>query len=200
MGFAVVADEVRNLAQRCAQAASDTSSMIEDSIAKSSEGTKTVARVQQTIEAVTSNAVQVKTMVDEVSAASKEQAEGMATISSAITQMEQVTQQAAAHAEESAAAGQELSAQAEAMRSGVRKLQIMVDGDAGWNAPSRRASAPLASHHPALRKSEPKALASLNEAVSRQRGSQTFEESDFVAVGGGTDADHFPLDDHEEQA
>ena len=38
MGFAVVADEVRNLAQRCAQAASDTASLIEDSIAKSHDG------------------------------------------------------------------------------------------------------------------------------------------------------------------
>jgi hypothetical protein len=45
MGFAVVADEVRNLAQRCAQAASDTASLIEDSIAKSHDGKKLAFRV-----------------------------------------------------------------------------------------------------------------------------------------------------------
>ena len=39
MGFAVVADEVRNLAQRSAQAAKDTAGLIEESVAKSSEGT-----------------------------------------------------------------------------------------------------------------------------------------------------------------
>ena len=38
MGFAVVADEVRNLAQRCAQAARDTATLIEESIAKSNDG------------------------------------------------------------------------------------------------------------------------------------------------------------------
>jgi len=45
MGFAVVADEVRNLAQRCAQAARDTAALIEESIAKSSDGKTKVDQV-----------------------------------------------------------------------------------------------------------------------------------------------------------
>ncbi len=49
MGFAVVADEVRNLAQRSAQAAKDTASLIEDSIAKSHDGKAKLGLVAQGI-------------------------------------------------------------------------------------------------------------------------------------------------------
>ncbi len=49
MGFAVVADEVRNLAQRCAQAAKDTASLIEESIAKSNDGKTKVDQVATAI-------------------------------------------------------------------------------------------------------------------------------------------------------
>lgn len=45
LGLAVVADEVRNLAQRCAQAAKDTASLIEESGAKSAEGKAKVDQV-----------------------------------------------------------------------------------------------------------------------------------------------------------
>ena len=53
MGFAVVADEVRNLAQRSAQAAKDTAALIEESIARSQEGTGKVEQVASAIAAIT---------------------------------------------------------------------------------------------------------------------------------------------------
>ncbi|HEV3330957.1 MAG TPA: methyl-accepting chemotaxis protein [Bryobacteraceae bacterium] len=52
MGFAVVADEVRNLAQRSTQAARDTASLMEESIAKSNEGEARVDHVASAIRGI----------------------------------------------------------------------------------------------------------------------------------------------------
>lgn len=131
MGFAVVADEVRNLAQRCAQAAKDTSSLIEESIAKSEGGKARVDRVAEALRGVTSEATEVKNLVDEVSTGSQEQARGLDQISRAIAQMEKVGQSTAATAEESAAAAQQLNAQSASLTSAAQQLRLLVDGDRG---------------------------------------------------------------------
>jgi methyl-accepting chemotaxis protein/methyl-accepting chemotaxis protein-1 (serine sensor receptor) len=128
MGFAVVADEVRNLAQRSAQAAKDTASIIEESIERSNEGSKKLEQVKEAITAITDSAGKVKTLVDEVSTGSQEQATGFSEITSAISQMERVTQTAAAGAEQSASASEELTAQAESMRAAVETLHLLTEG------------------------------------------------------------------------
>src|SRR5207342_532294 len=92
MGFAVVADEVRNLAQRSAQAAKDTTGLIEASIARTSAGTQQVERVAAAITSLTGGVAQVKALVDDVSTASQEQTRGIDQIAQAVTLMEKVTQ------------------------------------------------------------------------------------------------------------
>lgn len=127
MGFAVVADEVRNLAQRCAQAAKDTTELIDDSIGKSNDGKAKVDQVAVAIRSVTGESAKIKILIDEISLGSVEQSRGIDQISRAITQMEQVTQSGAASAEQTAAAAQQLSAQAATMKDVVERLKQMVD-------------------------------------------------------------------------
>ncbi len=128
MGFAVVADEVRSLAQRSAQAAKDTATLIEASITKAERGTGKVQHVSSLISGISESMVNAKTLVDDVSSASRQQAQGIDQVSQAVSQMEKVTQTTAATAEESAAASEELNAQAEASIVVVTQLTRLVDG------------------------------------------------------------------------
>jgi methyl-accepting chemotaxis protein/methyl-accepting chemotaxis protein-1 (serine sensor receptor) len=129
MGFAVVADEVRNLAQRCAQAARDTAHLIDESVARSEEGRRTVDQVAKSIATITEKAQSVRTLVDEVSAASKEQEKGLDQIAQAVSQMEQVTQKTAAIAQEGAASGHELTAQSQSLQQLAASLNRFVEGE-----------------------------------------------------------------------
>jgi len=142
MGFAVVAEEVRNLAQRSAQAARDTASLIEESILKSTEGSRKLEEVASSIVGITESAGKVKTLVDEVEASSKEQAQGIDQISKAVAQMDQVTQKTAANAEESASASEELNAQSQSLMAVVKQLRELVGADSGDSGALRKPVAP----------------------------------------------------------
>jgi methyl-accepting chemotaxis protein/methyl-accepting chemotaxis protein-1 (serine sensor receptor) len=126
MGFAVVADEVRSLAQRCAQAAKDTSVLIEESVQRSVEGRSSVETVAGSTRGITNDSGKIKMLIDEISLGSEEQSHGIEQITKSIQQLESVTQGNAAGAEQGAAAAEQLSAQAEAMREAVRRLRSLV--------------------------------------------------------------------------
>jgi methyl-accepting chemotaxis protein/methyl-accepting chemotaxis protein-1 (serine sensor receptor) len=128
MGFAVVADEVRNLAQRCAQAARDTTGLIEESIGMASEGSRRVDQVVEAIRFVTENANKVKSLIEEVSSGSREQANGIEQVAKTLTEMGQVTQRTAASAEEGAAASEELTGLSAGMKRSVTRLHALVGG------------------------------------------------------------------------
>jgi methyl-accepting chemotaxis protein len=126
LGFAVVADEVRNLAQRCAQAARDTASLIEESIETSRDGNARLDQMAGAVRAMTESSARVKRLVDEVNTGSQDQARGMDQIAHAVVQMEQVTQKNAAAAEQSASAGTELNGHAGSLHTLVAEMREMV--------------------------------------------------------------------------
>ena len=65
--------------------------LIEESIARSKEGSMKLQQVAASIHQVTTSSTHVKTLVDEVNVGSQEQARGIEQIAAAIGQMEQVT-------------------------------------------------------------------------------------------------------------
>jgi methyl-accepting chemotaxis protein len=125
MGFAVVADEVRNLAQRSAQAAKDTASLIEESIATSNQGSVQLQKVADVVASITEAANKVKVLVDEVNIGSQEQAKGIEEIARSLGEMDKVTQGTAAAAEESASASEQMSAQAQSLAQIVDEMRAM---------------------------------------------------------------------------
>jgi methyl-accepting chemotaxis protein len=129
-GFAVVADEVRNLAMRAAEAAKNTSSLIEGTVKKIKEGSDLVGSTNQGFAQVAEYAAKVGTLIDEIEAASSEQAKGISQINNAVNEMNKVVQNNASSAEESASAAEEMSAQAEQMQQYVAELQGVVGGTA----------------------------------------------------------------------
>jgi methyl-accepting chemotaxis protein len=144
MGFAVVADEVRNLAHRSAQAAKDTAALIEESIARSQEGSRKLEQVAGSIRQITGSTSEVKILVDEVDTGSQEQSRGIEQIVSAIGQMERVTQRNAANAEQSAAASEELAAQAKSLYTIVERVRQLAGDGGKAPGPGARAQVPAA--------------------------------------------------------
>jgi methyl-accepting chemotaxis protein len=127
-GFAVVADEVRNLAMRAADAAKNTSELIEGTVKKVNEGSNLVTNTNDSFLQVAGSTGKVGELVGEISVASLEQADGIEQINKAIAEMDKIVQQNAAGAEEAASASEEMNAQALQMKSVVNNLIEIVEG------------------------------------------------------------------------
>lgn len=147
-GFAVVAEEVRNLAQRSAEAAKNTSSLIEQSQKNSDNGVAVSTEVAEILDEIATAAQKVAQLASEVAVATDEQAKGIDQVNVAVAQMDKVTQANAANSEEAASASEELSAQAKELNEMVAALTSLVKGGKGSssNGTARRAQSVPRKH------------------------------------------------------
>ncbi len=140
-GFAVVAEEVRNLARRSAEAARNTTDLL-DSSRKSADTSVSISeRVVQSVKALEGDSAKVAGLISEIATAAREQAQGIEQINQALGEMEHTVQQNAASAEESASAAEDLSARADAVNMVVDSLSEIVGRKAtSSQAPSTSAT------------------------------------------------------------
>jgi methyl-accepting chemotaxis protein len=129
-GFAVVAEEVRNLAQRSAEAAKNTSAMIEESVKRSENGVQIAGRVGQALEEINVSTNKVNTLLSEIASAAGEQATGISQVNQGVSQLDQVTQQNAGNSEEMASSAEELSAQVASLNELVAQFKVSEGVDA----------------------------------------------------------------------
>ena len=163
-GFAVVADEVRNLAQRSAQAATETTRLIQDNIEKSEHGVVMSNKVVEGLSHILEQARKVDQLVGEIASASKEQSNGLEHISTAISQMESVTQHNAATAEETASASNEVRSQMKSLVAAAESLNELVGKVRKQASKSGKSVAAKAISSPAPAKAAPATIASPQHA------------------------------------
>jgi methyl-accepting chemotaxis protein len=170
-GFAVVAEEVRNLARRSAEAAKNTSSMIEESVRRSHNGVQIAGRVSRALEEIATGTRKVNTLLSEIASAAGEQATGIGQVNQGVSQLDQVTQQNAGNSEEMASSAEELSSQVASLNELV--AQFKVNGG-GQTVPDKAVLPARAAHATAKAKATPQranmAVKSVKPDGSNPRG------------------------------
>lgn len=127
-GFSVVADEVRALAQRAAEAAHATSTLLQESQNRAALGVSITNKLANAISKNAESSHQVASIVDKINESSSQQSSGIDQITTALSQISDITQRNASHAEENASVSEEMAGQAHMLADVVMQLKGIING------------------------------------------------------------------------
>ena len=137
-GFAVVADEVRTLAMRTAEAARNTSNLIEGSAQKIRRGSDLVSVTNTAFEEVSKRADKVTRLIGQIAESSSEQAKGINQINSTVNLINTIVQRNVGISEETASASEKMNAQVVQVYAAVDNLSALMEGQQARSASNRR--------------------------------------------------------------
>lgn len=126
-GFAVVADEVRSLASKSAEAAKDTTTLIQNSVAAIAKGTEIVNVTAEALTSTVEGTQKVVSEINEITNASENQSTAIEQVTVGVDQISNVVQNNSATAEESAASSEELSSQANEMKTLLSTFKTRIE-------------------------------------------------------------------------
>jgi len=149
-GFAVVASEVRNLASRSAGAAKEIKILIQDSVAKVSDGARLVDDSGKALGEIVTGVKKVTDVMAEIAASSMEQASGIEQVNKAVTSMDTVTQQNAALVEQASAAAHTLTEQAANLTELIARYRLDKGSVAAPKLPAALPAASSSAAAPAI--------------------------------------------------
>ncbi len=123
-GFSVVADEVRNLAAKSADAAKQTTTMIQNSVQKAKEGSALAQDTAKDLETIHVNIQDFAHLMEGITAATTEQGREIAQIHDNMLEITQVASENVAIVEETTATSLEMQEHAKVLNDAMKRFQL----------------------------------------------------------------------------